>query len=77
MGIAQDIINAHLHLIEIGKAGTCRVCGKVVSIYVPKGGDGSQRNVRHHNRDRFSGTFLTTERCPGSNDVAKEWMLRR
>lgn len=73
MSEAQDIMDAHLYLIEIGKAGHCKICGKVVSVYVPRGGTGDLRKVRHHNRDCFSGSFLRTERCPGSNRAAKEW----
>jgi len=41
------------------KTRPCPVCGKRL---VPlKSG-----RVRHHNRDRWSGTFLTYEKCPGS-----------
>ncbi len=35
----------------------CEFCGRVVSTYVPKGGDGSARRVRPH---RHEG-----EKCPG------------
>lgn len=71
--IAQDILDAFARRIDQGKAGTCPVCGRVFAVYVPRGGNGSARRMRHHSQELFSGTFVSTRRCPGSGKFAKEW----
>jgi hypothetical protein len=74
---AQKIVDLHgIDRVRAGEAGTCQVCGRVVSAYVPKGGDGSLVKVRCHNRDAGGGT-LRRERCPGSGEPAKECVLRQ
>lgn len=58
--------------IERGTHGTCPVCGRVLGIYVPTGGDGSMRLMRAHVH-KIEGVIGTGQRCEGSKKPAWEW----
>ena len=58
----------------------CSHCGKVVSTYVPKGGNGTQKNAYTHNSNthgrpaihgRKIGKYIL--RCTGSKLATKHW----
>lgn len=61
--------------IADGTKGTCPVCGRVLGIITPSGGDGSLKvmlwhktRLRTKDDDRWS-----PPRCPGTRRPAKEW----
>ena len=52
--------------IADGEMGTCKECGRILGVVVPRHGDGTCRKMRHH-KD------TSNTRCPGSNRPCKEW----
>lgn len=55
--------------------GTCIECGKNVGTYIPKGGDGSQRNAYLHTSKQGKQTAFRVwlRTCPGSKHAVAEW----
>jgi hypothetical protein len=51
--------------------GYCSYCGKPVGTYIPKGGDGSQRDARVHVDTRLG---FGRMRCKGSKHAVYEWL---